>query len=672
MRWLHPSVWFVCSRCLSSARSRQASLSDAIASYIAATVSAQDVISPIQPYIRHLPGLTKQLQLCLDPQNKAAAILASPVHLLHPQVYLYTEPLCTDAHSRGVLLQRLLFHRCYPQCWDLFVRGSLSDVDELLSAVARMSNRCAAVDFALAMPDGYENRSFGVQVSKAVGYTLGVDPGRLKSAWRELQRVATAEEVLARAPQDPPLLGLKRAMQVARDDETAAVLAHFEDVLRAPGWVTSVCPSFDHSTTLRESPAPESLRGALASVLRPPVALADVDVVYLMNVGVDPLAVLRVYQKSPALVNKLVERVLEGSDEDVREAYILAAPRLTPGVASKCLSRVAPGSSIVPLLRAVPDINVVEVLEALELDSKQYMELIRHYHRHPRVSRFLITNFCKSGRVEERHLVSLASTPNAARGFLLELHRSALCRAHLLSPTLLLNIVNALLQSLSPGVSLKQSLRAMATTQRSLLHNSFRSFAQAVSVLEPRSLARAHNLIFQVLHSPQFFLAADPQAAAYLYKAIAYDVFRFVARKENRLAVFAEILPHVEPAYWARHWHLYSVVASDVAAAGMLLQQHCGRKMELRGQFPAIVRAILHHRELPIDKRIAHLDAFLATAEHLDYPFTLKAKSCHEILAELQRGGGHTSVQWVARLAKRNRHMRRALQQVRERTQRSL
>lgn len=694
-------------------RNVKSSLPQKIATYINDKITSlydHIINEPVQDLIDRVPNLHNDLRRAADTENKLSAILSYDPTQIDPQLYYHFYEPPASASTERLLLKRLLFHQHYASCWALFMGNSLTDLDEFLRNVRRylsvMENDFAILDFVIQMPELDGRDSYRKYIYNALYEVFDIDAEFVHQKSKEIANLSSIAAVYSFAKDDfiSQTLCLKRIIQIIYGEENGNdaskyeivnQLLKFPQIIRRPGWLTSVFPRFEMQLTLNGNDIPmeiEASTGAVEELLTKKqlcINLNNADVIYMLHSQVDTFTIFLAYRLgrsheriSNYLIQKLLDEETRLGDETYqnsttnfhkfRAAFWHCAQDLERPLLVKCMDYLLPlETNFTGLFSHLNEEDQCDLaLSYKNYTPAQRVSLIEHFHRNRLLARQLIKSLSVSDEVTLKDLKNLARANITTRKTLLEIHRSVLVRAHTIDGEILLSIVNKLLALIfkEPG-NFQHLYYELDKKYKKLFHNSFREFAQAISILPPNKLAQTMDVLYESIQSDSFRFGNDEFAKTYIFKTISYDVYRFVARLENGVSTLCDTMEMLQgPKMWIKYWLVKSLVRSDYSNAFQLLNYYHETPTELTGYFDAIVTGIMKNRiQYSVDEKISILDDFFQKAKELGFAYRIGMRSCYEIFNAIKEGSRHgeldpETITWLNEFGEKNRHMRSLIQ----------
>ncbi|CCG24160.1 hypothetical protein CORT_0E05760 [Candida orthopsilosis Co 90-125] len=653
---------------------------------------------PVQKLINKVPNLARDLRKSIDIENKLFTVLSYDPVLIDPRLYLHFYDPSVGAPVKKLMLERLLYHQQYAACWQLFIGDTLDDLDVFLetteSFIKKSGNDFAVIDLVISLPQLGENESYRTSVLDALAHTFNIDVRQILQTYYEINDLRNINNLLAYSKNDftSTVLRLKQTMRVLYYEGTTSrqvqeVLLQNPDIMIRPGWISSIFPKFEFWSCMVFPDLPRGITpfiDAVKVILSKGVRLSDMDTLYMLHSNASPFSIFSVYKLSimqKSILNYLVRLLVESSNhEELKAAYLVTRKQLELPVIIDCVNKLLENEiSVLPLIKHFEKSKREKIVMGLKYhNASNFMELIVYFNNNQKIARYLITTFTNTSHANIENLTLLATSNINSKRTLLEIFRSTLLRANTIDQNFISVVLNVILQKTVPDKGgFNKSYDSLNQKQRSIMHNTFRSIGQTLSLLSDTDLAHVMDGIYNMLHDGSFYYKNDKTAQKYLFKLLSNEVFRFVMRKEERVKILQDTMGQMTTStYWVKYWLIYSMVLDDFSNAIKLLEFYNSSKRELIQFFPAITLGIIHSKQMEINSKVKYLDYFLERAKRHQYKNVLKLKAGMEIIRQLQKAAkdeklNNDSVRWLATISQKNRYMRRAIymnSRVREKT----
>ncbi|KAI5967963.1 hypothetical protein CANMA_002731 [Candida margitis] len=643
---------------------------------------------PVQSLIDRVPNLSRELKKSIDMENKLFTVLSYDPVLVDPRLYLHFYDPSVGIPVKKLLLERLLYHQQYSVCWHLFTGNTLDDLDVFLETtqnfLRKQRNDFAIIDLILSLPEMGENETYKTSVLDASTHVFGVDVRQILRKYHEIDELRNLDDILAYSSNEftSTVLCLKRAMKALYYEGTTSqqvqdILLQHPNITIRPGWISSILPKFEFWSCMIFSKLPQNIApftDAVKVVLSKGVRLSDMDTLYMLHSDVAPFSIFSVYKLSPmqkSILNYLVKvLVIKSNHEELKAAYLTTRKQLELPVVLACVSKLLENEpSVLPMIKQFEKSKREKIVMGLKYhNSSQFLELIVYFNNNQKIARYLISTFTKSPYASTENLILLVSSNINSKRTLLEIFRSTLLRARIIDNNFISAALNAVLEKTIPNKGgFAKSYDILNHKEKTFMHNSFRSVGQTVSLLSDADLALALDGIYHALHHDTFYYKNDKAAQAYLFKSLSNEIFRFVLRRDDRVRTLQNTMGHMTTStYWIKYWLIYAMVLDDFSNAIKLLKFYKKSKRELTQFFPAIILGIIQSTQMDINNKVKYLDYFLKQAKIHQYENVLKVKPAMEIIRHFQKAAkeeklNNESVQWIAELSQKNRHLRRAI-----------
>nr|ADY62672.1 orf19.3202 [Candida metapsilosis] len=643
---------------------------------------------PVQGLIDKVPNLARDLRKSMDIENKLFTVLSYDPVMIDPRLYLHFYDPTVTSSVKKLMLERLLYHQQYSVCWQLFLGDTLDDLDLFLETTKRFMkkqrNDFAVIDLIINMPDFGENEAYRSLVLDALTNTFDIDARHLLQTYSDVKELRNINDLLAFPRNDfiSTALCSKQAVKVLYNEGTTAqqfqeILLQTPDLIIRPGWISFVLPKFEFwSCMVFTTPPPRIIPfiDAIKVILSRGVRLTDMDTLYMLHSDATPFSIFLVYKLSPMqklILNYLIKVLVnESNHEELKAAYLSTRRQLELPVVISCVNKLLLNEPhVLPLLKQLEKSTREKVVLGLSYPSaSHYMELIIYFNNNQKIARHLITKFSSSPYSNVENLTSLAASNINSKRTLLEIFRSTLLRAQIVDADFISVILNVILRKTVPNKGdFKRSFDALDHKQKSIVHNTFRSIGQTLSLLDETHLASALDAIYNAIHSESFYYNGDKSAQQYLLKLISNEAFRFIMRKDDRVQILQTTMGQMNtPTFWVKYWLIYSMVIDDFSNAIKLLEFYQKSKRGLIQFFPAMVLGIIQSQQMDINGKVKYIDHFLKQAKKLQYQNVLKYKAGMEIISRLQKASKNgvlndESIKLLTDWSQKNRYVRRAI-----------
>ncbi|KAI5956537.1 hypothetical protein KGF54_001012 [Candida jiufengensis] len=647
---------------------------------------------PVQELIEKIPNLKKDLKKSLDFENKLYTVLSYDPVLIDPRLYLHFYYPEINGPMKQLLIERLLFHQQYVACWELFMGETLIDLDDFLTTVStfltKQNNKFAIIDFILSQPNFEEKETYKIQIIDSLVHIFNINAKQVLNIYHEINDLRTFNDILNYNDNGfiASVIKLKRIMKIslykgATKHQIYEILVQYPQILIQPGWVSCILPKFEFYSCLLFDDLPENIKPfmeAVEEILSTGVRLNDVDATYLLHSKVNPFALFSAYRLSPLqkqISNHIVKLMLkEPRNEEVKAAYLISMKLLDLPLAIECLDLLIPDEpSVLTLVKPLEESMKNNIVMGLKnFNSAHYIELIPYYSNNVKISRHLITTYSESIHASIEDFNKLALIQPQSKQAILEIFRSALLRSKFIDETFFAIILNSILRKTITKIGdFNTSYESLSSNEKNTFHNSLRSLAQTISLLNTNDIALVMDIIHKTFDSNSFYYKNDPIAKEYLLKIVSHDVYRFILRKENKIELLQDIMSKMQTStFWVTYWLLYATVLDDYGNSIKLLKYYSNDKHQLIQYFPALVSGILNSKNLNINNKIRYIDVFLKESKKYGFNNILKMKNGFEIINYFKKAARSNqlddeSIKWLIQFSKNNKYLRRVMANVR-------
>ncbi|KAI5957797.1 hypothetical protein KGF57_003064 [Candida theae] len=666
------------------------SLPEKLSTYISNLLTEQHdkmLDQPVQKLIDTVPNLARDLKKSIDIENKLYTVLSYDPVLIDPRLYLHFYDPTVGASVKRLMLERLLYHQQYAACWKLFTGDTLNDLDAFLSTtkafITKQRNDFAVIDFIISMPEFGENDAYQLSVLDALSHAFNVNARRVLQTHHDINDLRQLSDLQTYPKHDfiSTVLWLKQMMKRLYYEGTTSqqvqeVLVQSSDIMMRPGWISSIFPKFESWSSLAFPKTPKSIlpyMDSMNEMLSSGVRLSDLDTLYMLHSNVTPFSIFSVYKLShmnKSILNYLMKCLVDKSNhEELKAAYLVSRKQLDVPVVIMCVNKLLANEAyVLPLIKQLEKSKREKVILNLDyLGASQYMELIVHFNNNQKIARHLVTKFANSAHSHVENLTLLAASNINSKRTLLEIFRSTILRAGVVDQKFISVILNAIVDKAIPNKGgFKNSLDALDQKGKTLMHNTFRSLGQSLSLLGETDLALAFDAIYNTIHHGSFCYKGDKIAQKYIYKSLSDEAIRFIIREDNRVQKLQKIMGKMTTStFWVKYWLIHAMVLDDFSNAIKLLEFYQRSKRDLTQFFPAIVFGVIKSQKMDLNEKVKYLDCFLTRAKKLKYENVLKFKAGVELVRHFQRAASNDSlskesVKWLAALSGKNRHIRGA------------
>ncbi|ABN68118.2 predicted protein [Scheffersomyces stipitis CBS 6054] len=670
------------------------------------------------------PQLQSEIDNALDNYNKLFILLSHNPISIPAQAYLhFLEKIDTplDSKLRSLLLKRLLYHQQYETCWRICIDTytSLTDIEDFidLAAVSLRENNNSTFglnSLLVASHSQVFNQRLHNHILDTLSFKFKIPRPDLEhklSFYDELQTMQTLEDLaLFRENNgsymsndvDYEVMYLRKHISLIRSDTSIKVsdcyglLHERENLVRMPGWLSFISPSFLGSTTLNNAVGSlvstpsistkivESINHILRTNKH--IGLNEADVVYILNsqANIKAYNIYSLYIASnPSLPNKRIVNLLMAQvilqlhyvqirsilfrhyqvlDDDVLvEALVRVLGESTKDF-EEIIGKLFKNSTFSQSLTISTTIVDLAVNSGYSVSQIERMLLIFHgFDKSGKLLGNLLKSETLSSYSEQQHIElysKLIMAPEiSSTKTLLELNRCILRRG-LIEETLISGILERVLNStlrkdfiLARARDSKrklpqgfQRIHMLANvSERANFHNSLRALGQTYSLLGAKDMARVVDITSNYIFSRHFTFCRDKFGRDYLINNVVSEMMRFVERESRtkpKETIFKvrDLLTELKSDSKVIRCHLFRMmVREDPSKAIQLLQFYSDNKSSLAGIIPYMISGILSTEKLEKNRKLQVLDRFLSELVVLGYRHRITQKTGHELVRLLKQ-----------------------------------
>ncbi|KAG7661520.1 uncharacterized protein J8A68_004979 [[Candida] subhashii] len=652
----------------------------------------------VEELIRHHPKLHKDLTLTIDPQNKLFILLAYDPVMIDPQLYLHYYQFVANLETttKRLLVHRLLFHKQYEQCWQLFTESytSLSELDEYVDIactyLTKLDNEFLKVEFLSTLSLSESEQNLRASILTSIEHHLKITSAEIEEIldfWSYVNNLNTLEELetyyngIDRDNNYLRTLYLKRVMTMLQYDPelskqtVAKYLMESPNITSSKGWLSSIFPQYLGSTYLHSFGTPTEIQPFVQSInLLPRDSLEQLtksDVVYILNANViNPYALFSIIHGTSLcsikpIANHIMKKILERQRySEIRAVFLSSYKALDSEYVAKCIhiqfnESLDDFKESVKLIKRHFDAETSasifdKFISTSEIDLNQLHSLLLMFMFLPKQARGAIKQFTHhQPSPDVNDLIRIILDPKlTSRHIILELFRAGILRMNIRDSVFISLVLNKLLEYTIPKSIIKSRddptrefdalFHAYGEKARIQFHHAIRAYAQTLSLLPADEIARILDVLTTFCSTESFYYAGDEYARRYIMKAVTKDMLRFIerARKDSpkELAEFLRTIIDNMTTHkrWVKHSFFRAVVLDDYRNALKLIEHYKDNEKEISNYIPAIMSGLLKNESININKRIQLIDELLLTWKEMGYKHTIKITTAHEILHTLR------------------------------------
>lgn len=648
-----------------------------------------NVVTPRPAEWHHIPPLLRfKIEGLPDRNHQLSHLLSYSPVLIPPSVYLhFFHEANAGATSQMLLLRRLVFHRRFVECWQIFSAiTSLNDMDEFLDVVfeelaKNHHEQLGMYELLAAMDRTIHNQTLTTFIVESVCHRKSVLREDIDK-FLEYERALPAQPTYDVSHPSPVYRAFAyRRWFPERPAEVGNALSGDTAVSRLPGVVAFVLNS--SNTYLRDS-SPAKLPMYIFQGRR--LCLNDHDILAILphasNDASLHILLRRSYQQlahSPFIINHVVSHVrhiptlaslaIHYSKLLSNETICDVMLRLGAEDLKKFMAR----------LRGLPSTrasSLAQHLRAQPLTSEEVARLVPILNTFP--FQQVVPHLLRQVTSQE-HITSLAQLTLRAPS-ILELYRRhvAVGVDTTFVPTLFHKLLHACWK---PEVILNRPCdhpaesvdpfhrlyRFATPTERANLHNHIRAFAQTTSLLPATSIAECLNSIHAFMQSPVYTFVSTAIGRDYILEGLVADVMRFAFRgcenPQDGIYKLRDILNSLSFNSKNAQSAVYRyMIRENPHQCISILHTYKDRKSFLRTTImEAIMSGVLTSPKLPDLDKLALFKHFRQVHMDLGYKNSLKPRNVIELVNLLIRihkadpSGSPESLRWILAYAKDKR-----------------
>ncbi|EMG46356.1 hypothetical protein G210_3396 [Candida maltosa Xu316] len=556
-------------------------------------------------------------------------------------------------------------------------KNTLSDVDEFLELIHKLllkqdNYRFAVLDFIIAMPDMTENLRNQIIDSLVYIFKPGFDVMDVLNYWKD------GDSALEKSF-EYDVLHLKRVMMnMTTHQEISNHLIKYPHITNTPGWLSSIFPRFNSSTTVTNLTAPPEFQPFIDSskyLISQGVCLNELDTSYILHTdSVKPYSVFSGYAKTKKLnkhiITYLIKQVLD-KPEELAIIYKKGSSVIDDNLLFQVLDILFPAHiDIWDTLAGHNSDKQEMILTRLigELSPEEIQKLIVKFDYKYKFARILITTLTTNHKPEISQLISLVNQVSS-KHTLLEINRSTLLRAKLIDDEFVVLTFNRLIELTLPRNS--NSFNETFQASKKDFHKVIRSYSQTLSLISAADLSQILNSLHKFIKSESFHYHEDPLARDYLMKVVCNETFHFLKRSKSSqdFVLYTHQVSQSTNLKWVNYWLFKSMVLQDYEKAIKLVELYKDEPKQLQKYIPALISGIIHNENLDTMKKLVFLDTFMTSLFQNGFNNIIQPKQIHELIMlirnDIKKSGTSNNLHvksWLLKKCHENKNFQQVLE----------